>query len=41
MERDKGKIDSAAAAVSLAAGGMGFVAEEGRCGSLVPAICVT
>ena len=42
VERDKGKIDTAAAAASLAAGGMGFeAAEEGRCGSSERAICVT
>ena len=45
VERDKGKIDTAAAAASLAAGGMdfeagmGFEVKEGRCGSLGPAIC--
>jgi hypothetical protein len=42
VERDIGKTDIAAAAVSLAVGGMGFEAgAEGRCGSLEPAICVT
>ena len=40
VERDKGKADIAAAAESLAAGGMGFeAAEEGRCGSSERAIC--
>jgi hypothetical protein len=40
VERDKGNTDIAAAG-SLAAGGMGFeAAEEGRCGSLGPVICV-
>ena len=43
VERDKGKIDIAAAAEILAAGGMDLdsEAEEGRCGSLEPAIYVT
>jgi hypothetical protein len=42
MERDKGKTDIAAAAASLAVGGMDFeAAEEGRCGSSGPAICAT
>jgi hypothetical protein len=45
VERDKGKTDTAAAAASLAVGGMdfeagtGFEAKEGRCGSSAPAIC--
>jgi hypothetical protein len=39
VERDKGKADIAAAAVNLAAGGMGFAGVEVRCGSLAPAIC--
>ncbi len=41
--RDKRKTDIAAAAGSLAAGGMGmdFEAEEGRCGSSEQAICAT
>jgi hypothetical protein len=39
VERDKGKRDIAAAAVSLAVGGMGFAGVEGRCGSLGLAIC--
>ncbi|HWW96362.1 MAG TPA: hypothetical protein VNY74_01635 [Edaphobacter sp.] len=41
VERDIGKRDIAAAAASLAAGGMGFEGAEGRCGSLGPGICVT
>ena len=42
VERDQGKIDTAAAAANLAVGGMGFeAAEEGRCGSLGPVICAT
>jgi len=47
VERDKGKIDIAAAAGSLAAGGMDsdFEADvedqEGRCGSSARAICAT
>jgi hypothetical protein len=42
VERDKGKIDTAVAAGSLAVGGMDFeAAEEGRCGSLGPVICAT
>jgi hypothetical protein len=42
VESDKGKTDIAAAAGSLAVGGMGFeAAEEGRCGSLGPVICAT
>jgi hypothetical protein len=41
VERDVGKRDIVAAAASLAAGGMGFEAVEGRCGSLEPVICVT
>ena len=40
VERDIGKKDIAAVAESLAAGGMGFVGAEGRCGSSEPAICV-
>jgi hypothetical protein len=41
-ERDKGKIDIAADAASLAAGGMGMdfeAAEVGRCGSSAQATC--
>jgi hypothetical protein len=42
VERDKGKTDIAAAAASLAVGGMDFeAAEEGRCGSSGPGICAT
>ncbi len=41
VARDKGKRDIAVAAESLAVGGMGFAAGEGRCGSLGPAICAT
>jgi hypothetical protein len=44
-ERDKGKADIAAAAASLAVGGMDFEAggadQEARCGSSGPAICAT
>jgi hypothetical protein len=41
VERDNGKTDIAAVAESLAVGGMGFeAAEEGRCGSSEPVICV-
>jgi hypothetical protein len=39
VERDKRKADIAAAAVSLAAGGMGFGGAEGQCGSSGQAIC--
>ena len=45
VEKDKGKINTAAAAASLAVGDMdfeadmGFEVKEGRCGSSGPAIC--
>ena len=46
LERDTGNIDIAAAAESLAAGGMDSERDsgagvEGRCGSSAPVICVT
>jgi hypothetical protein len=42
VERDKGKTGIAAAAESLAAGGMGFeAAGEGQCGSSEQATCAT
>jgi hypothetical protein len=41
VERDIGKRDIAAAAESLAAGGMGIEGVEGRCGSSERAICAT
>jgi hypothetical protein len=41
VARDKGKRDIAAAAASLAAGGMDFAGAEGQCGSLERAIFVT
>lgn len=43
VESDMGNTDIAAAAVSLAAGGMGMdlEAEERRCGSSERAICAT
>jgi hypothetical protein len=41
VERDIGKRDIAAAAVSLAVGGMGIEDVEGRCGSSERAICAT
>jgi hypothetical protein len=43
VESDMGNTDIAAAAGSLAAGGMGmdFEAEEGRCGSSERGICAT
>ena len=42
MEKDKGKTDIAAAAGSLAVGGMDIeAAGEGRCDSLERAICAT
>jgi hypothetical protein len=39
VARDIGKRDIAAAAGSLAAGGMGFEGAAGRCGSSERAIC--
>jgi hypothetical protein len=42
ITKDNGKADIAAAAMeSLAAGGMGFVDAEARCGSSGPVICGT